>query len=243
MFDKNRNKTVGICVMVVTACLILAGLWTVLATPETALANKPPHDHGGDDGGKTAVTVTFRDAGDAGADRIRSDGEGPYIDGVDRVTVEISSQGHFSFGVPKARGNKPVIRRLDFDFSVCHHSDDTHPGPCDNTFSGLGTGAMNVHGLDLRAMTEGVPTEVVLSGFFKPSEDVNARQYSFNPDRFDGSNLITVTKTDESPNTWVFKTKDFPNDVVGLKEVRAGDDIVRLYHMPFQITVVEEIPD
>ena len=63
MFDKNRNKTVGICVMVVTACLILAGLWAVLATPETALANPPDgdgnHNHGGgDDGGTYFVTVS-----------------------------------------------------------------------------------------------------------------------------------------------------------------------------------------
>jgi hypothetical protein len=41
MFGKNRNKKVGICVMVVTASLVLAALWAVLATPETALAKKP----------------------------------------------------------------------------------------------------------------------------------------------------------------------------------------------------------
>ncbi len=41
MFGKNRKKKVGLCVMVVTSCFILAGLWAVLATPETALAKKP----------------------------------------------------------------------------------------------------------------------------------------------------------------------------------------------------------
>ena len=41
MFVKNRKKTVGLCVMVVTASLVLATLWAVLATPETALAKKP----------------------------------------------------------------------------------------------------------------------------------------------------------------------------------------------------------
>ena len=240
MFDKNGNKTVGICVMGVTACLILAGRWAVLATPGTALANKPgadgKHDHGGDDGGTTAVTVIFRNSE---TDRIRSDGEGFYIDGVDRVTAEISPHGHFLFWVPKAKGNKPVSRRLDFNFDDC-----VGAGDCD-TFSGFGTGAMRVNGLDLRAMMVSVvPTDVVLSGFFKPSEDDDARTYSFNPDRFNGSSLITVTKTGDSPNIWVFETKEAPDDVVGLTEnVKAGDDIVRLYHMPFQITVVEEIPD
>jgi len=41
MLCKNRNKKVGLCVMVVTASLVMATLWAVLATPETALAAKP----------------------------------------------------------------------------------------------------------------------------------------------------------------------------------------------------------
>jgi hypothetical protein len=42
MFGKNRKKTVGLCLMVVASCFILAGLWAVLATPETALAKGKP---------------------------------------------------------------------------------------------------------------------------------------------------------------------------------------------------------
>ena len=42
MMWKNRNKKVGLCVMVVTGCFILAALWVVLATPETALAKGKP---------------------------------------------------------------------------------------------------------------------------------------------------------------------------------------------------------
>ena len=41
MLQKNRNKRVGLCVMVVTSCLVMAAVWAVLATPETALAKKP----------------------------------------------------------------------------------------------------------------------------------------------------------------------------------------------------------
>lgn len=52
MFVKNRNKTVGICVMVVTSCFILAALWAVLAAPETALAHhRSGHGGGGGGGG------------------------------------------------------------------------------------------------------------------------------------------------------------------------------------------------
>ena len=64
MLWKNRNKKVGLCVMVVTSCLVLAVLWAVLATPETALADKPDKPPGqdkpdkpGKGGNKTAYSV------------------------------------------------------------------------------------------------------------------------------------------------------------------------------------------
>ncbi|MFC1795185.1 hypothetical protein ACFL3Q_16565 [Planctomycetota bacterium] len=41
MLWKNRNKRVGLCLMVVTSCLVLTAVWIVLATPGTALAKKP----------------------------------------------------------------------------------------------------------------------------------------------------------------------------------------------------------
>ena len=56
---KNKKKKVTLCVMVVTACLVLAGAWGVLSHPETALAEKPvpvlgdagfcPHDGFGEE--------------------------------------------------------------------------------------------------------------------------------------------------------------------------------------------------
>ena len=42
MLWKNKNKKAQICLMVVTTCLVLATLWAVLATPETALAKGKP---------------------------------------------------------------------------------------------------------------------------------------------------------------------------------------------------------
>ena len=57
--------------MVVTASLVLVGIWAALAIPETALAKKP-----GDDESVLNGSATFRD--DTG-DRVRSDG-GPYYD-------------------------------------------------------------------------------------------------------------------------------------------------------------------
>ncbi len=61
MFGKNRKKKVGLCVMVVTACLVLAALWAVLAIPETALAVKPdkPPKPPKDGGGERTAMVTI----------------------------------------------------------------------------------------------------------------------------------------------------------------------------------------
>jgi hypothetical protein len=55
MLWKNRNKKIGLCVMILTSCFILATIWAVVATPETALAAK-----GGGGGGKgTFETVLY----------------------------------------------------------------------------------------------------------------------------------------------------------------------------------------
>jgi hypothetical protein len=42
MLWKNRNKKVGLCVMIVTSFFILAAIWAIMATPETALAKGNP---------------------------------------------------------------------------------------------------------------------------------------------------------------------------------------------------------
>jgi len=42
MSIKSKKKRVGICMMVVTSCLVMTLVWAVMATPETALAKKPP---------------------------------------------------------------------------------------------------------------------------------------------------------------------------------------------------------
>ena len=47
MSNKSKNKRFEICLMVGTICIVLAGLWAVLATPETALAHKTDSKHHG----------------------------------------------------------------------------------------------------------------------------------------------------------------------------------------------------
>ena len=41
MLQKNRKKKVGLCVMIVTSCLVITTISALLATSETALAKKP----------------------------------------------------------------------------------------------------------------------------------------------------------------------------------------------------------
>jgi len=70
MLWKNKNKKVQICLMVVTSCFILVGLWAVLATSETALAKKPTDPPGGGGGKDTVPTcVQFYDGGSVMGDQ------------------------------------------------------------------------------------------------------------------------------------------------------------------------------
>ena len=97
MFGKNRNKKVGICVMVVTASLVMASLWAVLATPETALAVKPDKPPGKDkDGGGDGACcslnfcITFRENDAIGSDELDEDNDGetdPYCNGGKIVAI------------------------------------------------------------------------------------------------------------------------------------------------------------
>ena len=112
MFGKNRKKTVGLCVMVVTSCFILATIWAVLATPETALAKKP-----GGGGGKPEAlhgTATFRDAL---GDRVQSDGGGPYTDASigKKGSATVLGLGEF-FRLKVQEDKKGVGRRFDLSF-------------------------------------------------------------------------------------------------------------------------------
>ncbi len=97
MFGKNKNKKVGLCVMVVTASLVLAGLWAVLATPETALAVKPDKPGGGGGGDKVPTCVQFDDTDSVMGDKVGDIDNAPYYHNKkDKITVKFSNA--LSFG-------------------------------------------------------------------------------------------------------------------------------------------------
>ena len=222
-----------------TGCVVLTLVWAMPALSGSAQANPPDgsgnHNHGAG-GGDVPATVTFRDAG---LDTIGSDLWGPYFDDVDRVGVDIAgTTGNFRLGVPKARGNKPVIRELFFEFSDC-----VDPTGCDPFYPGLGTGVIRTSGVDLRAMEvdENASTPVIVNGFFKPDPDINAAQYHFNPDRCPGSTLVTVRRI--AVDTWEIEAGPDANGndaVACVEEAVGGNKIVTLYKMRFLFTVTVE---
>ena len=111
MLWKNRNRRVGLCVTVVAGCLILAVVWAVLAMPETALAKKPEVLHG---------SIRFEDRA---GDKIKSDGGGDYVNGVDFTEIGLGT--HFSVTVNlKKNAGRTVDVDLPDDLDPAYYPDD-----------------------------------------------------------------------------------------------------------------------
>lgn len=144
MFGKNRNKKVGLCLMVVMASLVLAAVWAVLATPETALAD-PPEGKGKDkDGGnEIPVGIAFDDA----------DGDGIKSDGDSKKKVTAIVGRNFSIFLETNNSNKTTAGRtlwldlsgglgcvdsvsVDVSDGVGGAGDDSD-GICDHCFEGV----------------------------------------------------------------------------------------------------------
>ena len=238
-----------------SACLIFAVGWILLAQPGAILANPPDengnHNHGGgggggDSGGKIAVAVTFRDfQGGVGVDpdRIMSDCfncittcdcQSPYIEKADRVGAILgSAKGNLVMGLGKA--NKPAIRTLFLDFSDCIEE------PCSPIFQNGFVGSLNLFtsGVDLREMFVGeVRGDLNLKiAIDQSSIGEGLWQLFFNPsdDRCLGSSTVMVTRSDA--DTWEIEAG--PTDNACLAEHGGGGNLIfsGLYHMPFKIIV------
>jgi len=78
MSSKSKDKGIEICLIAVTACIVSAGLWAILAAPENARAAKKENPGGNVKQQDISTEVTF----DGGA--LTSDGE-PCIDGQSNV--------------------------------------------------------------------------------------------------------------------------------------------------------------
>ncbi|MHC4557388.1 MAG: hypothetical protein ACYTFW_08375 [Planctomycetota bacterium] len=110
MSIKSNNKRVGLCVMFVTSCIVLAAVWVVLATSKTALAAPPEgKDKGSGDTGTAPVCIVFEGGG------IQSD-DGPYCDDKQlKVKAIMTPDGHVNLLPNTGRGERTLYVDVDFN--------------------------------------------------------------------------------------------------------------------------------
>jgi len=209
---KNRNKKVGLCVMVVTTFFILVALWAILATPGTALAKKP--SGGGGDGGNdpTCFELDF-DGGGVWSDRL-----GDYCNNKKaKVEAIMNSNGGVKLATNTVAHRDPEAGRTffvdlgqDIELNGADYTISTTqglPGFINRTegFELLGGGvdlrAMNIgdvsHNanlvIDVSLLYPGGETGVTLTISYWPE----AQPYGC-----DGTNSTQVTVTRISPTEW-----------------------------------------
>jgi len=187
---------------------------------------KHPSCKDGDGDGTIPVMVTFQDDS---SDRVMSDGNGPYIDGVDKVSTAVGHEG--SFYLKRSRGNQEAIRKLILDFSQCD-SDCTAP-PCSPACTALrgkvgggGSGAINLSAMNVKS------TDVIALFI---NMHLGADNGGFFTLYFDSSRLncasahAQVTRT--SADTW-----EIEGQTACLEELN-GSVFRGNYNMPFKMTV------
>jgi hypothetical protein len=200
MFGKNRNKKVGLCVMVVTASLILAAVWAVLATPETALAKKPDNPGGGGEPEVLHGTATFRDDLNEPDDpldpfdRVLSDGDSYTYTGSGKGGAILLGLGDF-FRLKVQVDKKGVGRRFVLDFDGLLRSDGVTP--LDPGFSPENpyVWSLNVQGTLAEWRAQEIGTEVLREGnlYFGSAKGWDHAHVSYG--KWGGS-YLTVTRTD-----------------------------------------------
>ena len=145
----------------VVSSLFVASILTFSLSTEIASAHgqdcKGPHKNdmgcngggGGGGDGTIPVMVTFQDGP---SDHVMSDGKGPYIDGVDKVSTAVGHDG--SFYLKRSKGNQEAIRKLILDFSQCDSDCSTAP-PCSPACTALrgkvGGGGINLSAMDVKS--------------------------------------------------------------------------------------------
>lgn len=247
MFGNNRNKKVGLCVMVVTACLVLAGIWAVLATPETALAKKPDGSKGG--GKYLHLSVTFRDAdGDRVTSDASDDEDGTYYDGEDKVIALAYKLFRFDTtrGASSHKGGKrtvtldlsgfddspfdqdpivevPVDMRLGFEYTVDEYGNGSLK---ELDVSGMGEG-------------EGNAIQATMSIHFEYNGEPYGLAFGHIAqfiDVIEENTGCPVTVTRTGPETWTIATDD--QAALYLLDWKNGPIYYGDSIMPFLVTLV-----
>jgi len=222
MSIKSKNRRFEICMMVVTSCFILAGLWAVLAAPGTALA-APPEGKGkggGGGGGNDPVCFTFLGGG------VWSDGLGDYCNNKKgKVEAIMDSNGGVKLRTNTAGHRDPEAGRtffVDFGRPIDLNGDDPDCGAFLQTTSVLPAGFVNKNenfgllGVDLRAMEVGETrtdaSMAIMVSFLYPGGETGERlTIIYGPEnRFgcDSTNSTQVTVKRETETEWTITNRD-----------------------------------
>jgi len=164
-------------------------------------------------------TITMADRLD---DAIVSDGQGPYIDGVNGIecTVYQGSSDDVTFNFTAA--GKKAVRYLQFDYT--------------DKVSGTGpTGTLSDHSVmsSIQGIASiGVGSTVWSTGGFT----TGIGRFAFNPTNWPGASLLSVTRT--SAEDWVVTADAGVNEIAVLSQSgKKGSVDVGHYRMPFQLAI------
>lgn len=184
-------------------------------------------DGGGDAGGVT--TATFGDAPDA----LANDGDGPYIDGVDKVSLGIGKEGNF--GMHLTKGNQLAIRTVALDFSVCSIPPCNPPFP--SPFVGFSVGPVYLHtsGVDLIHNAD-YPANLGLEAVINLDQiGLGLWDLYFDSSKAQCPNSADAMVTKAADNTWVITGQ---TACLTQKSERGGAETPSgVYYMPFVLTV------
>ncbi len=209
---------------------------SVFALAGTTLAQKPKTKSG-----TTSAVVSFRDSNADSADRVRSDGGGPYIDNVQKVSAYIQSGAHAA-DIELWLGNTKGVRTLSLDFSDCVSADGCS-SPFQQGFVYRNTAWRTLQG-NLPAMEVGetnVPVRLRIE-FDAPDPATGESKHwflRFDPLDFDtecqGSNLA-ISRI--SSSAWVIEAGSLQTACLLSQEGVNQPRLVRgRFAMPFQATV------
>jgi hypothetical protein len=229
MSKRNRNKKIGIGLMVIATCIVVAGLWVVLATPETAFAAKP---------GNIPMCIEFEAGGG-----VRSD-DGPYCDDKQlKVEAIMTPDGHFNLFPNTGRGERTLYVDVDFD--------PDSPGTNIISTEGwrflVGGWQDNFDMRDMEVGEEYKRTDVnlLINAEAPPNDEVNWL-LTFDPSRtkwgIDYSDSTYVTVTRSSADTWEVEVDNTDRAVLVIQtQLKNKSEFTRLEELvsvpPFKATV------
>lgn len=215
---------------------------TIDSSPRFA---KPSHAGGG---GSSDIELRVRMRDDTSLpDRVKSDGHGDYVHGVDRVEALIDGDfGQFVFDADTDKGRAPSIERsVCFDFSDRADTDDPSTDADDPPFAeGCVDPKWNVTDTGVSGGLAGMTEGEVVTGRsrFVWSDDATDTQYFLifgSTDRSD-PNRVTVTRLDADAWTVESTSDQAARLEKGSTQGPAARSVVGEWHMPLQALLTRQ---